>query len=680
LKRFSAFAGIVLSLASFATAGERPPRPLVTDLKNPTAVAVGPGARVCVSVAGEPGKEGEGAVLVIENGKAVPFATGLDDPRGMVTWQEHLFVADRKRVWRIDAQGKAVVFAAAATFPAPPQSLTAIDADEQGDLYVADAGDGKGNGGAVYRIDPKGVVGLVADARRSPALHAPAGLAMDGLSHVLVTDAGSGALYRLRLADGTTTKLADDLGAGAGLAWDKFGRLYVSDGPGGRVFVVPRPGDQPVPLASGFRCAAGIGLDPTGRSILVPDPKAGTVTALRASVPGQEMEDSPLPVEAAPAFPNLKWAGWKGVDERGRPAPLRPVVLTHAGDGSYRVFVATQHGVIHVFPNDQKATKTQVFLDLQDKVSYNDDENEQGFLGLAFHPRYKENGEFFVFYTVKQPKLTNVLCRFRVSRGDLDRADPASEEELLRITKPFWNHDGGTLCFGPDGYLYVAVGDGGSANDPYNHGQDLGQLFAKVLRLDVDHKDAGKNYAVPKDNPFVNRPGARPEVWAYGLRNPWRMAFDRKTGLLWTSDVGQNLYEEIDLLVAGGNYGWNVREGLHPFGAKGSGPRPDLIEPIWEYHHDVGKSLTGGMVYRGRRLPELEGLYLYGDYVSARIWALRYNEDKKRVVANRKVGDPNLPILSFGEDEKGEVYFMTYSPTGRGIYWFVRSKPAKGKE
>jgi glucose/arabinose dehydrogenase len=383
-----------------------------------------------------------------------------------------------------------------------------------------------------------------------------------------------------------------------------------------------------------------------------------------------------LPLATAVAFPNLRWAGWKGEDDRGRVVPLRPLVLTHAGDGSNRVFVATQHGVIHVFPNDPKAERTQVFLDIQGRVSYDDNQNEEGFLGLAFHPRYKENGEFFAFYTRRQPKLTNVLSRFRVRKDDPNRADPASEEELLRISKPFWNHDGGTLCFGPDGYLYVAVGDGGAANDPFNHGQDLGKLFGKVLRLDVDHKDKGQAYAVPKDNPFVGRPGARPEVWAYGLRNVWRMAFDRKTGKLWASDVGQDLYEEIDLLVAGGNYGWNVREGLHPFGARGSGPRKGLVEPIWEYHHDVGKSLTGGVVYRGRRLPELEGAYLYADYVTAKIWALRYDEAKGRVVANRRVRDPNVPVLSFGEDEAGEVYFLTYTPTGKGIYWFVRPKAA----
>ena len=177
----------------------------------------------------------------------------------------------------------------------------------------------------------------------------------------------------------------------------------------------------------------------------------------------------------------------------------------------------------------------------------------------------------------------------------------------------------------------------------------------------------------------MDRKDALPEIWAYGLRNIWRMSFDRKTGKLWAGDVGQNLYEEIDIIQKGGNYGWNLREGLHPFGAKGVGPRKDLIDPIWEYHHDVGKSLTGGFVYRGKRLPELDGMYLYGDYVTGRIWALRYDEAKARVVANRPIKDKSVPIYSFGEDEQGEVYLMTATPTGKGIYWFVRSEAGKPK-
>jgi glucose/arabinose dehydrogenase len=242
----------------------------------------------------------------------------------------------------------------------------------------------------------------------------------------------------------------------------------------------------------------------------------------------------------------------------------------------------------------------------------------------------------------------------------------------MTFKKPFWNHDGGTICFGPDGYLYITHGDGGLGNDPFDNGQSLETFLGKVLRIDVNHKDEGKNYAVPKDNPFVDRKGAKPEIWAYGLRNIWRMAFDRPTGKLWASDVGQNLYEEIDLIRKGGNYGWNRREGLHPFGARGSGPCEEFIEPIWEYHHDVGKSLTGGAVYRGERLPELVGSYLYGDYVTCKIWAMRYDDAKGRVVANRPIKDKNKPIFSFGEDEKGEIYLLTATPDGKGIYWFVK--------
>jgi glucose/arabinose dehydrogenase len=653
------------SLLALPVGGADEPKPLVADLKDLRAVAAAPGGKVYVAAGSE--------VLVVEGGKTVSFATGLGEPAALVTFGDAVFAADRNRVWHIDKSGKPRVLAAAAAFPAPPRALSGITADEMGQLYVTDAGDGKGEGAAVYRVAPFGKVSLVSDTKRAPALKSPRGLVMDGLSFLLVLDGASGELLRIKVADGTAEKVADGFGSGGGLAWDRHGRLYLADAKAGRVSVIPRPGEKAVPLPAKFQSAAGLALDPTGKSILVADAKAGTLTAVPAAVPGQPVDETPLPIEAAVAFPNLKWTDWKS-EVNGKPVPLRPIVLTHAGDGSNRVFVATEHGVIHVFPNDQKAEQTKVFLDIQDRVTYNDDQNEEGFLGLAFHPKYKENGEFFVFYTVKKPKQTNVLSRFRVSKDDPNRADPASEQELLRVTHKYWNHDGGTVCFGPDGYLYLALGDGGAFNDPDKNGQNLSTLLGKVLRLDVDHKDKDKPYAIPKDNPFVNKAGARPEIWAYGLRNPWRMAFDRKTGKLWTSDVGQNLYEEIDILTAGGNYGWSIREGLHPFSDQGVGPRKDLIDPIWEYHHDTGKSLTGGTVYRGKRLPELEGHYLYADYVNPRVWALRYDEGKGRVVANRPIRDPNLPVMSFGEDETGEVYFMTYSATGKGIYWFVRSK------
>jgi glucose/arabinose dehydrogenase len=664
---------LCLLLPASVRGADGPPRPLLAGLENLRGVAAAAGGRVYVTVGGVAGRDGEGRVLVIADGKPVPFAAGLDEPGAIVTFADAVFVADRNRVWRIDRSGKARVLAAASVFPTPPHFLRGLAVDEMGSLYVTDSGDGKGGEGAVYRVGPGGKVTVITNCKRAPALKAPGAIVMEGLSFFLTLDGASGELLRVRVADGSAVKLAEGFSPGSSLVWDRHGRLYLADARTGRVLVIPRPGEPHVLVSSGFQSSAGLALDPAGKSILIADAKAGTLTSLAAGVPELPVDERPLELKAAVAFPQLQWTGWQS-EVKGKPVPLRPVVLTHAGDASNRVFVGTQHGVIHVFPNDQKAERTQVFLDIQDRVSHSDNQNEEGFLGLVFHPKYKENGEFFVFYTRKQPKLTNVLCRFRLSKADPNRADPASEEELLRITKPFWNHDGGTLCFGPDGYLYVAVGDGGAANDPFKHGQDLSKLFGKVLRLDVDHKDGNRPYAIPKDNPFVTRPGARPEIWAYGLRNPWRMAFDRKTGKLWTSDVGQNLYEEIDILSAGGNYGWSVREGLHPFGPEGSGPRKDLIEPIWEYHHDTGKSLTGGAVYRGKRLPELDGYYLYADYVVPRIWALRYDEGVHRVIANRPILDPNLAVMSFGEDEAGEVYFLTYSGTGRGIYWFDRSK------
>jgi glucose/arabinose dehydrogenase len=659
---------ICFLLATPARGADEPPKPLVTGVKNLRSVATGPGGKIYVAAGGE--------VLVIRDGKAVPFAGGLGEPAGMATIFNMLYVADRDRVWRIDGTGKARVLAAAAAFPSPPHSLGGLAVDEMGVLYVTDAGDGKGNGAAIYRVDQRGRVAVVCDTKRAPGLKSPRGIVMDGKSFLLVLDGASGELLRIKVRDGSAVKLADGFGQGGGLAWDWWGRLYLSDAKGGRVFVIPRPGEKPVALPVTFDSPTGLALDPTGKSILVADAKAGTLTAVRAAVPGRPVDETPMPLTTAVAFPDLKWTGWQP-EVKGKPAPLRPIVLTHAGDGSNRVFVATEHGVIHVFPNDPKADRTRVFLDIQDHVTYDDNQNEEGFLGLAFHPKYKHNGEFFVFYTLRAPKRTNVLSRFRVSKDDPNRADPASEEQLLRVTHKYWNHDGGTLVFGPDGYLYLALGDGGLADDPDKNGQNLKTLLGKVLRIDVDHKDKDKPYAIPKDNPFVGTAGARPEIWAYGVRNPWRMAFDRKTGKLWTSDVGQNLYEEIDILVSGGNYGWSIREGLHPFSDNGSGPRKGLIDPIWEYHHDVGKSMTGGTVYRGKRFSELEGSYLYADYVTSRIWALRYDEAKGRVVANRPIPDPHVPVMSFGEDEAGEVYFLTYSPTGKGIYQFVRPKGAK---
>lgn len=684
------YLSLLLLLGGPALAVAQPPKPLAEGMTNPESVAVAPDGRVFVSIIGAFDKDGDGSVAVVANGTVTPVVSGLNDPKGIAIYQKWLYVADKTKLLRIDTtakEPKAETYVDAARFPVAPQFLNDVAVDpESGVVFVSDSGDRNGAGGAVFRVvpvpqpkgkaaQPKGEpkVEVLVDANKLKGLHTPNGLAMDGASHVLLTDFGSGKIYRVKLADGSSAEIAAGIDGADGLAWDHYGRLFISSWKTGKLFVVPRPGEKPVLVAEGFKSAADIGLDATGRFILVPDMKAGTLSAVPAQVPGAEVDFSPLPVKAEIAFGDLKWSGWDPEGASGKVVPLRPIVLTHAGDGSNRVFVATQHGVVHAFANDQKATETKVFLDIRDRVKYNDNTNEEGLLGLAFHPKFKETGEVFVFYTPKKENKVNVLSRFRLSKTDPTKLDPASEEQLLRYeNKLFWNHDGGTICFGPDGYLYVIHGDGGMGGDPQENGQNLNVLFGKILRLDVDRKDAGKNYAVPKDNPFVGKKDAKPEIWAYGIRNVWRMSVDRKTGKLWAADVGQNLYEEIDIIEKGGNYGWNRREGFHPFGPKGVGANKDMIDPIWEYHHDVGKSITGGGVYRGKALPELDGHYLYADYVTSRIWALKYDEGAKRVVANRPIKDPAKPVLSFGEDEQGEMYFLTVTANGKGIYRFAK--------
>jgi len=379
-----------------------------------------------------------------------------------------------------------------------------------------------------------------------------------------------------------------------------------------------------------------------------------------------------LALKSKLAFPNLQWAGWEPVSEAGLAQAFRPVILTHAGDGSDRIFVGDEWGAVYVFENKPDVSESKLFLDIRDRVKYTDNENEEGLLGLAFHPKYKENGEFFVYYSTREAPTTTIVSRFKVSKDDPNRADPGSEEELLRIPQPFWNHKGGTIAFGPDGYLYIGLGDGGAANDPYGNGQNLETWLGSILRIDVDHKSDGKAYAIPADNPFVKTAGAQPEIYAYGFRNIWRMAFDRETGTFWAADVGQNLWEEIDIVKKGGNYGWSVREGNHAFGPKGSDAKPELVEPIWEYDHQVGKSITGGVVYRGKKHPDLVGKYVYADYVSGKIWALKYDETTGKVVSNEEIpSEPGTAVINISDDENGELYFTVVSPKGESIYTFV---------
>lgn len=385
------------------------------------------------------------------------------------------------------------------------------------------------------------------------------------------------------------------------------------------------------------------------------------------SVP--EPIDGTLDVKVEPAFPNIQWEGWSPEDDKGRPQTFRPIVMTHGGDGTNTLYVAEQNGLIYSFASDPAATQAKLILDIRDKVRYSDRQNEEGLLGLAFHPKFKENGHLFVYYTLEAEGMTSIISRFTAKHG---KVDPVSEQEIMRIEQPFWNHNGGTLAFGHDGYLYIGLGDGGSGNDPYNNAQNLGVLLGSILRIDVDHHDAEHAYAIPKDNPFVGKEGARGEIYAYGVRNIWRMAFDRKTGHLWAGDVGQNLWEEIDIITKGGNYGWNLREAAHTFSNQSSENRSDIVEPIWEYDHQVGKSITGGCVYRGEQVPQLAGKYIYADYVSGKIYALDYNEEGKKVISNMSIPSPKMPVITFGEDERGEVYFAIVTSNGQGIYRFTK--------
>ncbi len=346
----------------------------------------------------------------------------------------------------------------------------------------------------------------------------------------------------------------------------------------------------------------------------------------------------------APAFARLSFS--------------RPIFITHAGDGSDRLFVVEQTGRIRVFPNRSDVEAANVFLDIRDRIQMR--HNEEGLLALAFHPKYRENGRFFVYYSVGNPKR-NRISEFRVSEHDRDAADHESEKIILDIPQKHGNHNGSTLLFGPDGYLYTSHGDGGLANDPDGHGQNLGTLLGTITRIDIDRQDEGKAYAIPADNPFVDQskyPGARGEIWAYGLRNVWRMSFDRATGDLWAGDVGQNAWEEIDIITKGGNYGWNIREGTRRF-AGGEADTP-LIDPVAEYPHSQGLSVTGGYVYRGKASPSLEGIYIYGDYATGRIWGLRFADGK--VIANGEMlsGRDRAFIASFGEDEAGELYVCAF--------------------
>ena len=314
-------------------------------------------------------------------------------------------------------------------------------------------------------------------------------------------------------------------------------------------------------------------------------------------------------------------------------------------DGTNRLFVVSQLGFIYVFENNRNATSTGTFLDVYDKV------HKGALLGLAFHPNFEKNGYFYVHYLADNP-LRTIIARWSVSSDKPDEADINSQKILLEIPQLSDAHAGGQLAFGPDGYLYIAVGDGSPSGDIYGHAQNLSFLQGKILRINVDAKSEKMNYGIPNDNPFVgNSLGFREEIYAYGLRNPWRFSFDSKNGMLVAGDVGQDRMEEIDLIKRGQNYGWNIMEGTLPY----SGSYQTGLEmPIWVYEHGQGNCTIGGFVYQGSKLPELGGSYIYGDYVTGRIWSL---SNYSTLPLNKELASTGLLITSFGVDDKNELYF-----------------------
>jgi glucose/arabinose dehydrogenase len=400
----------------------------------------------------------------------------------------------------------------------------------------------------------------------------------------------------------------------------------------------------------------------------------------------------PLPrVRLRPAFPALT------LD--------RPVWMCQAPDGSDRRFVVEQTGRILIVRGGGEGSQTREFLNITDRKPFVDlgTTTHVGLISVAFHPGSRTNGLFYIFYSqtnanpAGQFPRRNVISEFKVSSADPDRADPASERVLLEVPEPFSSNQGGELGFGPDGYLYIALGDGGSNNDPFNNGQNTATLLGKILRIDVNTRSTtgtGRNlkrleYGIPGDNPFVAEPdvwgglGVRKEIYAWGFRNVWRYSWDRKTGDFWGADVGERLWEEVDLIVKGGNYGWCVREGAHGF--KPGPPGAQYVEPVIEYphatnllsqskfpRHSIGLCVIGGYVYRGKKYPSLDGVYVYGDYVLGTIWGFRYAGGK--VTDYGALLQQPKNITSFAEDADGELYVLSFSERNDGHIYAIEAE------
>lgn len=378
------------------------------------------------------------------------------------------------------------------------------------------------------------------------------------------------------------------------------------------------------------------------------DARPGNRTCLAGEAPSTQVT---LAVQRA--FPNLSFSS--------------PVLLLQAPNSSARWYVVEQAGRVRVFANDPAVAASTLFVDIAARVRSG---GEMGLLGLAFHPQYPADPRAYLSYTTGSPQLVSRISEFRSTDGG-QTLDPASERILLTVSQPETNHNGGHIAFGADGFLYVGFGDGGSGGDPFGtigNGQNLQTVLGKLLRIDIAGDTGAVRYRIPAGNPFAGNPpcstgsGAQscPEIYAIGLRNPWRWSFDRGSGELWLGDVGQGAWEEINRVVVGGNYGWRCREGAHPFNSN-CGTAQNLIDPVAEYAHTVGQSVTGGYVYRGSAIPALGGRYVFGDFVSGRIWHIARDTPPTMVVSSGF--DSGLQIASFGQGVDGEIYIVDYGGT-----------------
>lgn len=396
----------------------------------------------------------------------------------------------------------------------------------------------------------------------------------------------------------------------------------------------------------------------------VPEPNPPPAPVIATSAPAEAESISPAPeADAVPdavptsvtGFPDPANYQWTLTAE----GFTQPLDIQNAGDGSQRLFIVERGGTIRIIENG--LVLAEPFLDISKKVRTNG--SEQGLLGLAFHPDYSENGRFFIDYT--DVNGNTVVARYQASEN-ANQADPRSETVLLHIAQPYGNHNGGGVAFGPDGFLYIGMGDGGSADDPHGNGQNLDTYLGSILRIDVD---GGETYVVPADNPFLKGEGL-PEIWAFGLRNPWRFTFDSLTGDMYIADVGQNEWEEIDFLPAGAasgaNFGWNFMEGTHVFVLEPP-ESVGVIAPVAEYSHDDGCSVTGGQVYRGAELPEWQGIYIYGDFCSGQVWGLLQVDG---IWQSQSLFFTGAMLSSFGTGEDGALYYADYNTNN--VYRLMR--------